>query len=158
MGSIVLPVVFRKGKKTVKLRALFDTGAERTLISSKHAKKLGIDRAGTMIIRGAGGKVTMFVGIVDGIEVPGTGCDTGKMMVVVFDNRAFPMGGLTNMGGIIGLDYMKRVKMEIAAFAKTGVVRCKRAAELASIETSSSRLAQLGEVVRAIRASKGMMS
>lgn len=124
MAELVTPAVFKNGSKSVRVRALLDTGAEKTLLSSEYAQKIGIKKLYTFAMRGAGGRAVMSYGMVDSIEIPSTICQSGRMGVVVFDERAFPMGGLTGLGAIIGLDFMKKARMEIAAFTRTRMVRC----------------------------------
>lgn len=124
MASLIVPAVFTNRKKSVRVRALLDTGAEMTLLSSMHAKKLGLKDLGPVGVRGAGGKASLRLAKVDAVNVPGTRCNTGSIYVIVFDEKAFPLGGLTGLGSILGLDFMQLVKMKILAFKESSIIQC----------------------------------
>jgi hypothetical protein len=123
MASLVVPVTFRglRGAKT--LRTLIDTGAEMSLIPRAAAKEIGIPIFGEVSVKGAG-RAVVEVGRVSGIHVPGARlCNTGPMMVWVFDKGAIFPG--TGIHAILGYDFMKKARMEIAAFTRTRALRCK---------------------------------
>lgn len=139
MAQLAAWVVFKSGRKSVRTRALLDTGAEMTMLSSDQVKKLKLKRIGGGYIVGAGGQVTIGAVKVSSIEIPGTRCSSGPMVVAVFDERAFPMGGLTGLGAIVGLDFMVKTKMNIVAAAKTRMISCgQRIAQTLSALTAEA--------------------
>jgi len=124
MASLVITAVFEHDGKSTRVRSLLDTGAEMTLLSSVHSKKIGLKDLGAIGIRGAGGRASLRLSKIGSITVPGTKCESGPMPLVIFDERAFPLGGLTGLGAIIGLDYMQRVRMRIMAFKESSIIQC----------------------------------
>jgi len=153
MATLLVPVIIKKGSKSSRLRGFLDTGAELTMISSTHAQKLGLPKKGKGYMVGAGGRFTFWGAKVSDIQIPGTRCSSGPMMVAVYDERAFPMGGLTGFSAIIGFDFMRKTRMNIAAAAKTGAVSCaRRLADLLDgpalgLETSVGGLLSITEAV-----------
>jgi predicted aspartyl protease len=123
--QIVVNAVFHNKGKSTKVRALLDTGAEVTALSMSRAKKIGVRFGGPVILRGAGGRATVRMGRIESVSIPGTGCEVGPLDVILFDQRAFPLGGLTGLQSIIGFDFMKKAKMQIAAFKRTRVAKCQ---------------------------------
>jgi len=124
MASLVVPVTFSgpRGRKT--LRTLIDTGAEMSLIPQETAKEIGVPIFGEVSVKGAG-RAVVEVGRVSGIEVPGSSlCKSGPMMVWIFGKGAIFPG--TGIHAILGYDFMKKARMESAAFTRTRALRCKR--------------------------------
>lgn len=124
MASLVVPVTFKGPKGQATIRTLIDTGAEMSLIPEAVATKIGAPIFGEVSVRGAG-RAVVKVGRVSGIEIPGASlCKTGAMLVWIFPRGAvFPGTGIM---AILGFDFMQKARMQIAAFAKTRAIRCKR--------------------------------
>lgn len=138
MANIVVRAEFTQGRRKTTIPALVDTGGEITIISADTAKILGLRKDFSLLLRGAGGEANLYMSRVASVRVMGTSCMVKGLMVGVYDERAFPMGALTGMGGVLGLDFMKRARMNIAAAARTGIVNCDaRMAALNSIPESS---------------------
>lgn len=124
MSQIVVKAIFAKGRKSVVVPVLVDTGAEVCIITSDYAKDLGLKKAFSGRLVGAGGGRDIYYARVSSIKIRDTRCESGPIIVAVVNESVFPLGGLTGLGGILGLDFMKKTRMNIAAAAATGVVRC----------------------------------
>ena len=124
MASLVIPVTFIGTKAKITLRTLIDTGAEMSLIPELAAYKIGAPVFGTVSIKGAG-RAVVKVGRISGIDIPGASlCKSGPMMVWIFGRGNIHPG--TGIHAILGYDFMQKARMEIAAFTRTHVIRCKR--------------------------------
>jgi len=138
LASIVVRAEFTQGRKKTTIRVLIDTGAEITIISADVAKKLGLKKDFSLLLRGAGGEAGIYMSKVGSAKIIGTSCTVKGLMVGVYDERAFPMGALTGMSGILGLDFMQRAKMNIMAAARTGIISCgSRMSDLAFASETS---------------------
>ena len=123
MASLVVPVTFKGPRGSKTLRTLIDTGAEMSLIPEDAAKEIGIPIFGEISVKGAG-RAVVEVGRVSGIHIPGAHlCKSGPMMVWVFGKGSIFPG--TGIHAILGYDFMKKSRMEIAAFTRTRALRCK---------------------------------
>lgn len=124
MASLIVPVTFRGARGSQTLRTLIDTGAEMSLIPQEAAEKIGVPIFGSVSVKGAG-RAVVEIGRVTAIEIPGARlCKSGPMMVWVFGQGAIFPG--TGIHAILGYDFMKKARMEIAAFSRTHAIRCSR--------------------------------
>jgi len=122
MASLVVPVTFKGPKGEETIRTLIDTGAEMSLISENVARKIGLPVLGTVSIRGAG-RAMVQVTKVSAITLPGArSCRSGPMMAWIFGKGAVFPG--TGIAAILGFDFMKKARMQIAAFTRTHAIRC----------------------------------
>lgn len=123
MASLVVPVMFKGPRGSTVVPTLIDTGAELSLIPKDVAEKIGAPVYGEVSVKGAG-KAMVTVGRVTGIEIPGSRiCRVGPTVVWIFGRGAIFPG--TGIKAILGYDFMRRSRMEIAAFTRTRVLRCK---------------------------------
>ncbi len=118
----VSAVFYHKDKKIAVNNMLLDTGASISIISEDMAKQLGLElRVTPFYVAGIGGKVATKLGIVDKIEIPSSRCKAVNVYVLVYKKKdALP----APYKGILGLDFMKLAKMELAAFTKSQMIKC----------------------------------
>ena len=78
-----------------------------------------------MPIQGVGGAAVVRVGRVDEVRLPQASlCKAGPIFIWVFDPRTIGPG-LAGIDAVIGLDFVQKSRMEIRAFTRRSIVRCK---------------------------------
>lgn len=113
--AVVMPVRLTYDDKKIVVRGTLDTGTDRTIVSFRVLKRLGVPiekMIAASIVRGAKGTHQSVRVILDKMEIIGENCAVSPMPVTAIAELTTDM--------LVGMDFMKAVGAKIE-FAKRGV-------------------------------------